>query len=40
MDNRVCFYSPNDLSIGYNLELAEKAIIKYKLMTQAFVREL
>ena len=30
MDNRVCFYSPNDLSIGYNLELAEKAIIKYK----------
>ena len=23
MDNRVCFYSPNDLSIGYNLELAE-----------------
>ena len=27
MDNRVCFYSPNDLSIGYNLELAEKAII-------------
>lgn len=28
MDNRVCFYSPNDLSIGYNLELAEKAIIK------------
>jgi len=30
MENRVCFYSPNDLSIGYNLELAEKAIIKYK----------
>ena len=26
MENRVCFYSPNDLSIGYNLELAEKAI--------------
>lgn len=30
MENRVCFYSPNDLSIGYNLELAEKAIAKYK----------
>lgn len=30
MENRVCFYSPNDLSIGYNLELAEKAITKYK----------
>lgn len=30
MDNRVCFYSPDDLSIGYNLELAEKAIAKYK----------
>lgn len=30
MENRVCFYSPNDLSIGYNLELAEKAIVKYK----------
>lgn len=30
MRNRVCFYSSNDLSIGYNLELAEKAIAKYK----------
>ena len=26
MENRVCFYSPNDLSIGYNLELAEKQL--------------
>ena len=30
MENRVCFYSPNDLSTGYNLELAEKAIVKYE----------
>lgn len=30
MENRVCFYSPDDLGIGYNLELAEKAIAKYK----------
>lgn len=30
MENRVCFYSTNDLSIGNSLELAEKAIAKYK----------
>lgn len=30
MENRVCFYSTNDLSIGDSLELAEKAIAKYK----------
>ena len=30
MENRVCFYSTNDLSIGNNLELVEKAIARYK----------
>lgn len=30
MRKRVCFYSVYDLSIGHNLELAEKAITKYK----------
>ena len=34
MENRVCFYSPNDLSIGYNLELAEKAIASFLIKSK------
>ena len=30
MKERVCFFSVYDLSVGHNLELAEKAIDKYK----------
>lgn len=31
MEERVYFFSLDDMSIGYYLELAEKAIIKYEI---------
>lgn len=39
MEKRVRFFSISDMSIGYNLELAEKAIIKYQNTTPSNINE-
>ena len=40
MEKRVHFFSIYDMSIGYNLELAEKAIIKYQKTTPSNINEI
>ncbi len=40
MERRVCFYSEHDMSIGYNLSLAEEAIERYKSIAPANINEI
>ena len=39
MEKRVHFFSIYDMSIGYNLVLAEKAIIKYQNATPSNIND-
>lgn len=40
MKERVCFFSIDDLSVGYNLELAEKVIAKYETVTPSDINDI